>query len=64
MVFNTDRQANPTKKPKETRARYRTHATQQATSKASPALRQASQKTMVKASPWCQTPKSKEKTQH
>jgi hypothetical protein len=31
---------------------------------ANPALRQASQKTMVKTSPWCQTPKSKEKTQH
>jgi hypothetical protein len=38
--------------------------TQQATSKANPAPRQGKPKTMGKTSPWCQTPKSKEKTQH
>jgi hypothetical protein len=47
------------KQGKTQHARYRTPCTQQATSKANPALRQGKPKTVDKASPWCQTPKSK-----
>jgi hypothetical protein len=58
MVFGIVRQSTPIGKGKQSKkqgktqhARYRTQCTQQATSKASPALRQGKPKTMGKASP-------------